>query len=86
MIIFVLISLIISLIYQNWIGVGCVALIFMFISLMLYYRQYINQDVFEFIVDLLIALSDFMGNLWIIRTNSNFRAVLCYDHFNFKSI
>ena len=39
-----LLTLAISLIYQNWIGVGCVALIFIFVSLMLYYRQYINED------------------------------------------
>lgn len=54
---FILLSLGISLFYQNWIGVGCTVLIAMFISLMLYYRNYITEDVFEFIVDMLIALS-----------------------------
>ncbi|MCB5689606.1 hypothetical protein LIR30_20465, partial [Blautia wexlerae] len=57
LIIFMLLTLAISLIYQNWIGVGCVALIFIFVSLMLYYRQYINEDTFEFILGMLIALS-----------------------------
>ena len=43
LIIFMILTLVISLIYRNWIGVGCVVLIFIFISLMLYYRKYINE-------------------------------------------
>ena len=57
LIIFMILTLVISLIYRNWIGVGCVVLIFIFISLMLYYRKYINEEVFELILDMLIALS-----------------------------
>ena len=83
LIIFVLISLIISLIYQNWIGVCCVALIFMFISLMLYYRQYINQDVFEFIVDLLIALS-VLWAIYGLYEQTQILERLGYDHFTLK--
>ena len=57
LIIFMILTLVISLIYRNWIGAGCVVLIFIFVSLMLYYRKYINEEVFELILDMLIALS-----------------------------
>ena len=52
LIIFMLLTLAISLIYLNWIGVGCVALTFIFVSLMLYYRQYIKEDTFELILEM----------------------------------
>lgn len=53
------ISLLVSLVYQNWIGVGCLAFIFIAVTFMLYYREHITPEVFEFILDMLIFLSIF---------------------------
>ena len=55
--IFLVISTIISLISKNWIGIGCLLVILIFITLMVYYRKYITSDVFEFILDMMIILS-----------------------------
>lgn len=83
LIIFMLLTLAVSLIYQNWIGVGCVVLIFIFISLMLYYRQYINKDTFEFIVDLLIVLS-VLWAIYGLYEHTQILNRLGYDHFTLK--
>lgn len=83
LIIFMLLSLIISLIYQNWIGVGCVVLIFIFVSLMLYYREYVNEDVFEFILDMLIALS-ILWAIYGLYEQMQILNRLGYDHFILK--
>ena len=83
LIIFMLLTLAISLIYQNWIGVGCVALIFIFVSLMLYYRQYINEDTFEFILDMLIALS-ILWAIYGLFEQIQILDRLGYDHFTLK--
>ena len=83
LLIFMAISLIVSLIYQNWIGVGCLALIFIAVSLMLYYRQYINQDTFEFILDLLIALS-VLWAIYGLYEQTQILQRLGYDHFTLK--
>lgn len=83
LVIFMSLTLIVSLFYQNWIGVGCVVLIFIFVSLMLYYRKYINVEVFEFILDMLIALSI----LWAIYgfyEQMQILQRLGYDHFTLK--
>lgn len=83
LIIFMLLTLAISLIYQNWIGVGCVVLIFIFISLTLYYRQYINEDTFELILDLLIALS-ILWAIYGLYEQTQILNRLGYDHFTLK--
>lgn len=83
LIIFMLLTLAVSLFYQNWIGVGCVALIFIFVSLMLYYRQYINEDAFEYILDLLIALS-ILWAIYGLYEQIQILERLGYDHFTLK--
>lgn len=55
--IFLAISAIVSLIYQNWIGLATVLGLFLAFTLMIYYREHITPEVFEFVLDMLIALS-----------------------------
>ncbi|MDD8049439.1 MAG: O-antigen ligase family protein [Thomasclavelia sp.] len=57
--IFLGLSEVVSLINQNWLGALCVIAIFLMITLMLYYRQHLTADLFEFILDLLIVCSIF---------------------------
>lgn len=83
LIIFMILTLVISLIYRNWIGVGCVVLIFIFISLMLYYRKYINEEVFELILDMLIALS-ILWAIYGLYEQVQILNRLGYDHFTLK--
>lgn len=83
LVIFMLLTLAVSLFYQNWIGVGCVALIFILVSLMLYYRNYINEDTFEFILDLLIALS-ILWAIYGLYEQTQILSRLGYDHFTLK--
>ncbi|MCI9131710.1 O-antigen ligase family protein [Thomasclavelia cocleata] len=83
LIIFMILTLVISLIYRNWIGVGCVVLIFIFISLMLYYRKYINEEVFELILDMLIALS-ILWAIYGLYEQLQILNRLGYDHFTLK--
>ncbi len=80
---FMILTLVISLIYRNWIGVGCVVLIFIFISLMLYYRKYINEEVFELILDMLIALS-ILWAIYGLYEQVQILNRLGYDHFTLK--
>ena len=83
LVIFMSLTLIVSLFYQNWIGVGCVVLIFIFVSLMLYYRKYINVEVFEFILDMLIALS-ILWAIYGLYEQMQILQRLGYDHFTLK--
>ncbi|WP_278627878.1 O-antigen ligase family protein [Thomasclavelia cocleata] len=83
LIIFMILTLVISLIYRNWIGAGCVVLIFIFISLMLYYRKYINEEVFELILDMLIALS-ILWAIYGLYEQLQILNRLGYDHFTLK--
>ena len=83
LIIFMSLSLIVSLFYQNWIGIGCIALIFISVSLMLYYRKYINVEVFEFILDMLIALS-ILWAIYGLYEQMQILQRLGYDHFTLK--
>lgn len=83
LLLFCALSLGISLIYLNWYGVGATALIFIMIVLTLYYRQMITKDIFEFILDMLIAMSilwaiyGFIEYLLILQRNG-------VDHFIIK--
>ena len=83
LVIFMSLTLIVSLFYQNWIGVGCVVLIFIFVSLMLYYRKYIKVEVFEFILDMLIALS-ILWAIYGLYEQMQILQRLGYDHFTLK--
>ena len=83
LVIFMSLTLIVSLFYQNWIGVGCVVLIFIFVSLMLYYRKYINVEVFEFILDMLIALS-ILWAIYGLYEQMQILQRLGYDYFTLK--
>ena len=83
LVIFMSLTLIVSLFYKNWIGVGCVVLIFIFVSLMLYYRKYINVEVFEFILDMLIALS-ILWAIYGLYEQMQILQRLGYDHFTLK--
>ena len=83
LVIFMSLTLIVSLFYQNWIGVGCVVLIFIFVSLMLYYRKYINVEVFESILDMLIALS-ILWAIYGLYEQMQILQRLGYDHFTLK--
>lgn len=83
LVIFMSLTLIVSLFYQNWIGVGCVVLIFIFVSLMFYYRKYINVEVFEFILDMLIALS-ILWAIYGLYEQMQILQRLGYDHFTLK--
>ena len=73
----------ISLLYQNWYGVGASLLIFIMIVLTLYYRTIITRDLFEFILDMLIIMSilwaiyGFIEYLFILQRNG-------VDHFIIK--
>lgn len=57
LLIFTALSLLVSLFYQNWYGVGATVLIFIMIVITLYYRDIVTKDLFEFILDLLIIMS-----------------------------
>lgn len=58
-IIFCLLSFVISCLYQNWIGALCCIGLFFFFSFLLFYRQHIDKKLFEFITDLIVILSFF---------------------------
>lgn len=73
----------VSLIYQNWFGVGASILIFIMIVLTLFYRSVITKDLFEFILDIVIIMSvlwavyGFIEYLLILQRND-------VDHFIIK--
>lgn len=55
--IFLIVISLVSLSYQNWVGLACCIGIYLILSLMLYYRVNINSTLFEYILDMLICLS-----------------------------
>lgn len=83
LLIFSTLILCVSLLYQNWYGVGASLLIFIMIVLTLFYRNVITKDLFEFILDLLIIMSilwaiyGFIEYLLILQRNG-------VDHFIIK--
>ncbi len=76
-------SLIVSVISKNLIGVGCVVAIAIFIMLMLYYREHITPELFELIVDLLIFLSIFWA-IYGLYEQTVILHRLGYSHFTLK--
>lgn len=80
---FVLISLSISLIHKNILGALATVAIFIAIVLMVYYRKYVNQSTFEFIIDMLIVLS-ILWAIYGIYEQFQIYHRLGVDHFTFK--
>lgn len=81
--IFLTISAIVSLIYQNWVGLATIAGLFLAITLMLYYRQHITPEVFEFVLDMLIALS-ILWAIYGLYEQMQILHRLGVDHFSLK--
>ena len=60
-------SLIVSLLYQNFYGAACSIGILAILSFLLYYRIHITSELFEFIVDCIIVLSAFAAFYGLIE-------------------
>lgn len=81
--IFLGLSAIISLIYQNWVGIATVAGLFLAFTLMVYYRHYITVEVFEFVLDMLIILS-ILWAIYGLYEQMQILHRLGVDHFSLK--
>lgn len=64
---FSIMSLLTSLIHQNYIGVICTIAIFVIITFIIFYMNYITIDLFEFIIDLIIFMSIFAAIYGLIE-------------------
>lgn len=60
-------SFIVSLFYQNYYGAGCSLGILAILSFVLYYRQHITSELFEFIMNCIIVLSVFAALYGLIE-------------------
>ena len=60
-------SFVVSLFYQNYYGAGCSLGILAILSFVLYYRQRITGELFEFIMNCIIVLSDFAALYGLIE-------------------
>lgn len=83
LLLFILLSTMVSIFYQNWIGVGCCAGILLISCLLVFYRQTITKDLFEFILDIIIVCSI----LWAIYGFYEYMVILQrhgIDHFIIK--
>lgn len=60
-------SFVVSLFYQNYYGAGCSLGILAILSFVLYYRQHITGELFEFIVNCIIVLSVFAALYGLIE-------------------
>lgn len=81
--IFLGISALVSLIYQNWVGVGTVAALFVAATFMIYYRQHITVDIFELVLDMLIVFSVFWA-IYGLYEQIQILQRLGVDHFTLK--
>lgn len=83
LLIFLGISGVVSLIYQNWLGVGAVIGLLIGFVFMLYYRQHITPEIFELILDMLIILSIFWA-VYGLYEQMQILHRLGVDHFSLK--
>lgn len=60
-------SFVVSLFYQNYYGAGCSLGILAILSFILYYRQHITSELFEFIMNCIIVLSVFAALYGLIE-------------------
>lgn len=60
-------SAIVSLCYQNYIGILCCAGILLILSFILYYRMHITPELFEFITNVIIVMSIFAAFYGLIE-------------------
>lgn len=60
-------SFVVSLFYQNYYGAGCSLGILAILSFVLYYRQHITSELFEFIMNCIIVLSVFSALYGLIE-------------------
>lgn len=60
-------SFVVSLFYQNYYGAGCSLGILAILSFVLYYRQHITSELFEFIMNCIIVLSVFAALYGLIE-------------------
>ena len=60
-------SFVVSLFYQNYYGAGCSLGILAILSFVLYYRQHITGELFEFIMNCIIVLSVFAALYGLIE-------------------
>ena len=81
--IFLGISAFVSLIYQNWIGFATVAGLFLAFTLMVYYREHITPEIFELILDMLIAFS-ILWAIYGLYEQMQILHRLGVDHFSLK--
>ncbi len=56
---FSLLSMVVSLYYQNYIGFGCSIVVLCVLSMIVYYMKHITKELFEKLVDLILFLSIF---------------------------
>lgn len=83
LLIFLGLSALVSLIYQNWVGLLTVAGLFAAATLMVYYRQHITPELFELILDLFIIFSVFWA-LYGLFEQMQILQRLGVDHFSLK--
>lgn len=76
-------SAIVSLIYQNWVGLLTVGGLLIATTLMVYYRQHITPDLFELVLDIFIVFSVFWA-LYGLFEQTQILHRLGVDHFSLK--
>lgn len=81
--IFLGISALVSLFYQNWVGIATVAGLFIAATFMVYYRQHITVEIFELVLDMLIVFSIFWA-LYGLYEQVQILQRLGVDHFILK--
>lgn len=83
LLIFLGLSALVSLFYQNWVGILTVGGLFIAATLMVYYRQHITPELFELILDILIIFSVFWA-LYGLFEQMQILQRLGVDHFSLK--
>lgn len=56
---FSLISMLVSLFYRNYIGAGCTIIVLCVLSIVIYYMEHITLSLFEWLVDIILVMSIF---------------------------
>lgn len=83
LLIFLGLSALVSLFYQNWVGILTVGGLFIAATLMVYYRQHITPELFELILDIFIIFSVFWA-LYGLFEQMQILQRLGVDHFSLK--
>ena len=83
LLIFLSLSALVSLFYQNWVGILTTGGLLIAVTLMVYYRTHITPDLFELILDMLIIFSVFWAIYGLFEQKQILHR-LGVDHFSLK--